>query len=298
MRSCPLHTSLYQGYVLDFQAYLATLGYSSGVCRTLPDRLRMFLSYQESAGVYALSSLCHSSIEGFFSWLDGRYSTQSRDLLSNAYKNSFIQSLKLFFKYLSHQEGWSFSFEKPYYEEEARTKVILNQEEIKVLFAACPETLVGSRTCALLWLCYGCGLRIGEALALNVSDIRFRQRLVHIRRSKNGRERYVPMSGGVLAGLKTYLYEVRPQFLPLANESALLLSVQGRRIGSVSLSIGFRQLRRSVPGLSEKVTLHSLRHSIATHLLENGMKLEDIARFLGHTSLDSTQIYTHITKLY
>ena len=145
----------------------------------------------------------------------------------------------------------------------------------------------------MLSLYYGCGLRRSEAVAVDVSDVLFRKRLLYVRKGKNYRERYVPMTSAIIADLRTYLYEARPLLLGKYSSEALLVSNQGRRIEAQSLAIRLKQLLL-IAGIDKPITLHSLRHSIATHLLQSGMKLQYISDFLGHQSLEATQLYTHI----
>ena len=149
----------------------------------------------------------------------------------------------------------------------------------------------------MLCLYYNCGLRKLEGINLNVEDIDLVKRLIFIRKSKTHRQRYVPISKGAKEIIEDYLYTTRELILPSnSNENAFLITNIGTRF-SVSLAPYFlSQILKKInnKNLTEKTTLHVLRHSIATHLLKNGMSLENIALFLGHTSLDSTQIYTHI----
>lgn len=127
--------------------------------------------------------------------------------------------------------------------------------------------------------------------------------MLHVRKGKNYKERFVPISKTSLKYLKDYIYDHRPELLKDGNPSrgasdALFISYNhcGRMQGQ-SLSVRLKRLivQTDNPELIDKeVGLHTLRHSIATHLLAAGMQLESISRFLGHGSLESTQIYTHL----
>ncbi len=128
---------------------------------------------------------------------------------------------------------------------------------------------------------------------LDVSDIDFKGRLVYVRKGKNYKERYVPTSETILQHVKDYLDHSRPFLQKKDKTSALLISDKGYRAQGQSLLIRLRKLAR-LARIGKRIGLHTLRHSIATHLLQSGMKLKHIARFLGHDSLESTQIYTHI----
>ena len=172
--------------------------------------------------------------------------------------------------------------------------VVLLRSQIEALYAACAETALGLRDRAMLALYYGCGLRRSEGVALDVSDVLLERAMVYVRHGKNYRERYVPLATGVARDLGSYLLEARPM-LAHPKTRALLVSVRGRRIGGQSLLLRLRRLQDQAGVLPDTlIGLHTLRHSVATHLLIAGMPLEEIAQFLGHQSLESTQRYTHL----
>jgi len=157
----------------------------------------------------------------------------------------------------------------------------------------------------MLSLFYGCGLRKSEGIGLNVDDILLERGLVYVRHGKNYQERYVPMSPAVIQHLQGYLREGRQVLLAQGgygkDGDALLLSERGKRVSEALLPYRLRVLCRQTGDqqlMARQISLHSLRHSIATHLLQQGMKLAQIARFLGHASLESTQIYTHVSNEY
>jgi site-specific recombinase XerD len=135
------------------------------------------------------------------------------------------------------------------------------------------------RNRALVELVYSAGLRSAEAVALDLGDVDFEQELVHVR-GKGGKERVVPLGEEAGLWLARYLEHARPQ-LAKGAESAFFLSVRGRRLDTSTL-------RRISPHP------HRLRHAFATHLLEGGADLRTIQELLGHSSLSTTQIYSHV----
>lgn len=150
----------------------------------------------------------------------------------------------------------------------------------------------------MLVILYSCGLRRNEAVNLEVSDILFDAGRVFVRKGKNYKERYVPINKYSLRILEEYLYESRPAYLQHTTES-LLLSRFGTPLKGGSMAIRLNHLIALTGDelLQQKnITPHSLRHSIATHLLQQGMQIEDIRQFLGHSSLKSTQVYTHLIE--
>jgi len=156
----------------------------------------------------------------------------------------------------------------------------LKSEEIEAVL----EGLVGDeplaiRNRAILELVYSAGLRSREAVDLDLGDVDFEQEAVHVQ-GKGGKERVVPLGEEAAYRLRRYLEDARPG-LARGGESALFLSARGRRLDTSTL-------RRLLPNP------HRLRHAFATHLLEGGADLRVIQELLGHTSLSTTQVYSHV----
>jgi site-specific recombinase XerD len=139
---------------------------------------------------------------------------------------------------------------------------------------------LGLRNRALVELAYSAGLRSAEAVGLDVGDVDFEQERVHVRRGKGGKDRVVPLGEEAAHWLARYLREARPELARDAG-SALFLSARGRRLDTSTL-------RRIVPHP------HRFRHAFATHLLEGGADLRSIQELLGHSSLSTTEAYSHV----
>lgn len=150
------------------------------------------------------------------------------------------------------------------------------------------------RDSAILEAAYSCGLRVSELTGLDLDHLRLDLELVRVAKGKGGKERLVPLGAKAAEALSKYL-KVRDRFLRPGRlaEQALFLSQKGGRISS-------RQVERIVEGsleglkVSRKVSTHSLRHAMATHLLEGGADLRSVQEMLGHESLSTTQKYTHL----
>jgi integrase/recombinase XerD len=154
------------------------------------------------------------------------------------------------------------------------------EQEIAALLAAIEaDGPLGLRNRALVELIYSAGLRSREAVDLDLADVDFEQEALHVR-GKGGKERMVPLGEEAAHWLARYLREARPE-LAAGAEDAFFLSVRGRRLDTSTL-------RRLVPHP------HRLRHSFATHLLEGGADLRTIQELLGHSSLSTTQVYSHV----
>lgn len=174
---------------------------------------------------------------------------------------------------------------------ERRLPNFLTQEEaLKILALPKAETPAGSRDLAILELLYASGLRIAEVHGLDVADVD--PEAGHCRvLGKGRRERLVPVGRPALATLQRYLSSGRPA-LARSPQSALFLNRRGGRLSIRGLRrIIERYLRAVRPG----ATPHTLRHTFATHLLEGGADLRSVQEMLGHRSLSSTQVYTHVT---
>ncbi|MFT5823747.1 MAG: integrase/recombinase XerD, partial [Crocinitomix sp.] len=189
---------------------------------------------------------------------------------------------------------------------------ILTKADLKKLYEATftpyreNTQAMGQRDRAILAIFYGCGLRKSEGTALNITDIDLQKRLLFVRKGKGNKQRYVPIATKVLEDLKAYLEEgrywfleyqkqgsLRKELLRKSDSSAFFINQVGGRMKSFYNR--FDYLAKNTDA-SIHFSTHTFRHSIATHLLQSGMDIEEIAKFLGHSSLESTQIYTHITN--
>jgi integrase/recombinase XerD len=194
---------------------------------------------------------------------------------------------------------------------EARDLEVLSVDQVRQLFALPVELYedngnygryaepMAQRDRALLVIFYGCGLRRNEARHLDVGDVDLDRKLVHVRKGKARKERFVPISTTSVRHLEEWIVEGRSQLLKDRKEGALFITTFGKRMGDQTMANRMEAVQRMTDDQRMKeppITLHGLRHSIATHLLQSGMSLEKIARFLGHSSLESTQIYTHLLE--
>jgi site-specific recombinase XerD len=163
--------------------------------------------------------------------------------------------------------------------------VVLNYHECKALFNA--SELLKHRI--LLSLMYSAGLRAREVSRLQLADIDSGRMMIHIRQSKYNKDRYVPLSPLILEGLRKYYYACQPvEYLFNGNTPGSPLSVRGMQWA----------LREAVKKckLQKGITLHTLRHSYATHLLEFGMDIVTIKELLGHERIETTLVYLHVAK--
>ncbi len=311
MKKLPLKNPSFRYLEQSFKEWLDVLGYAPISVYNMPLQIRELLHYLESKNINHIKELDNKHIKAHYNKLKER-SNQRRDGgLSNNHLNKHIQALRKFIDYL-RQVGRLELAELPIRNEEEDAKAIpvITEEEIQLLFKAtykAPERrpnlndkqieAIQARDRAMLAIFYGCGLRRNEAVNLDVGDINFDGALLHVRKGKNYKERLVPINKTALKYLQGYVYDHRPELLNGSKSPALFISMKLKRMSGQTMLLRLKYLQHQTENLElieKEIVLHTLRHSIATHLLQAGMKLESIARFLGHSSLESTQIYTHL----
>lgn len=177
-----------------------------------------------------------------------------------------------------------------------RLPSVLSLDEIDALIAAMDDTPLGRRNRAIIETMYGCGLRVSELCALQISHIDFRNAVMLIR-GKGSKERLVPVNDIALARIKNYIDTDRNE-VPIvpADADTVFVSHRGRHLSRVMIFYILRDAAERA-GIRTPLSPHTLRHSFATHLLEGGANLRAIQQMLGHESIATTQIYLHIENL-
>jgi len=288
-------TDKYKQLIYGFRSWLETLNYAESTIKSAPNQIKEYLSWTEKCGVLEVKEITEEQSKSFIEYFKNRPNKKRKGGISLAHVNKQITIINMFFKYLkSTNQVEGKVVLKMFKDQEQKQIVVLTKQEIKSLYNVANPNPVGLRDKAMLSIYYGCGLRKSEGVALELSDILFEKRLIYVRKTKNKQERYVPISLKCLQDLETYVFTARPILL---NENhttnKLFIGREGTALVKESMIARLNVLRYKA-GLTKQFGLHALRHSIATHLLQAGMELENIALFLGHKSLDSTQIYTHL----
>jgi integrase/recombinase XerC len=178
-----------------------------------------------------------------------------------------------------------------------RLPEILDETELNELFSLSRQTALGLRDSAILELLYATGVRISELVGLQMNDIDFDSRLILVY-GKGSKERIVPVGRKAMSAMKEYLDRSRPQLytrLTDCSHQKLFVNSKGGPLTDRSVRRIFDKYVEML-ALSKHVTPHTMRHSFATHLLDHGADLRFVQELLGHVSLSSTQIYTHVTK--
>ncbi|MBN8877475.1 MAG: tyrosine-type recombinase/integrase [Sphingobacteriales bacterium] len=312
MKQLPLQSPSFAYAERGFGQWLDILGYAPTTVYNMPNAVRELLHWMEGQDKTQLHQIASVNISDYYDHLRERENITRGGGLSNAYLNKHQQAIKLFADYL-RQTGRIALPVMEWENEVVDTAQIdvLTIEEIKMLFNATeilPDTrkhqrdrefyeALQYRDRAMLSVYYGCGIRRNEGVQLDTGDINFNRGILHVRKGKNYKERFVPITKQSLQYLQIYLYDGRPLLLGGSRSQALFISAKAKRIDGQTMLWRLKQLVELTDNAKlqqKKVGLHTLRHSIATHLLGKGMNLEKIKEFLGHTSLESTQIYTHL----
>jgi len=293
----------YLNLLNNYENYLLTLGYSSKTCYYNFRLLKEYFHYLEDQKIVRVTKTTKNINSDYIDYLASRKNQRRGGKISNVHLNAYIRTLKQFADY--YQKTYEVIIPMQHLrftKVVTKEKEVLTVEEVKELFNVTKDHhRIGYRDRAMLAVYYSCGLRRNEAVHLELNDIDYHGKVLYVRKGKGNKERYVPLTDTSITYLKEYVRFGRPMLINKEKRirKLLFISERGTAIQSQSLYIRLKrlQLLSNLESLKDKsIGLHTLRHSIATHLLQNNMRLEDISRFLGHSSMESTQIYTHIDE--
>ncbi|GGX16330.1 tyrosine-type recombinase/integrase [Aquimarina muelleri] len=301
MKNLSLENRSYKELLLSFKDWLDILGYAESTVYKLPIHLQEFFNYLENHGHSDINSITTQTVLDYYKYLKERPNQRREGALSKGHLNKLQQALYKFREYLKAHDHKGINIHLKYEEKNDKDSLnVLTQEEIKELFAAThysnPEERIRYRDRAMLTCFYSCGLRRNEVVHLDIGDILFDKQRIFVRQGKNYKERFVPINKHSLKILEHYVFDYRTAFYNYKETEALFISYRGTRLqgrGFANRLEGIIDATGNEELKQRNITLHSLRHSIATHLLEQGADIEQISTFLGHASLESTQIYTH-----
>lgn len=295
MKHLQLKNKEYKNLKNGFTSWLQTLNYAKSTINGSPTYLTEFFYWLEQNKIQSINQINNQVIKEYFIYLGRRKNSKKVGALStNSLRNNF-NALRRFSKYLREtgQGNLDVSVNLPV--QTPQIKTILTKREIKSLYQAADQTILGLRDKAMLTIYYGCGLRRNEGVNLNVNDIDFKANKVFVRKGKGYKERFVPITEAIKAELENYTKHARVTLTAEnPSETAFFIGTRGKRLGGNMLYERLQKLKENA-GIIKEIGLHTLRHSIATHLLKDGMTIEMVSQFLGHGSLESTQIYTHLT---
>lgn len=309
----------YKYLAQSFKEWVDILGYSPKTITSMQAAVKELLCYLEKKKITHIKLLDSKTLQEYYTnHLTQRPNKARSGGLSNGTLNKHINSIRKFLEYLREVGRLSMPPAPFKLEKTTPRTIYLTIEEIQLLFKTTYEPIeihptykniehtqykaqhLAARDRAMLAVYYGCGLRRNEGISLAVSDINFDKAILHVRKGKKNKQRFVPISKASIKYLQEYIYDHRGELLQGSKSEQLFIGKYQKPLSSQSLILRLKtlQYRTGDITLQEKeIGLHTLRHSIATHLLAGGMSLENISRFLGHSSLESTQVYTHLLDI-
>lgn len=259
--------------IYNFRQYMRQRRYSEHTISVYTKCIQIFLSRNK----IPLHDLQNKDVEHF------NTSFILRHGYSESYQNQFINSIKLFFSRFHHISLELEQIERP--RKEKRLPQVLSKEEIRELFNRMPNR----KHRLMLSIIYACGLRRSELLNLRICDIDSQRNVLCICQAKGKKDRLVPISNSLIEELRIYYKSCHPSPLKW-----LFTGANGEKYSESSLRMILKNAL-SRTSIRKHVTLHTLRHSFATHLLEKGTDLRIIQELLGHSSSKTTEIYTHVS---
>ena len=276
--------------ILRYGTYLAEEKRSSQ--NTISSYLRdvtQFSEYLENSRDCDLRHADSNMVRDYMSWMQGRGK-------SVASVTRFLASIKSFYNYLisvgvvKNNPAKGITAAKV----ERKYPEILTSKEVE-LFLEQPKCVdeKGYRDHAMLELLYATGIRVSELISLDLDDLNLAAGV--IRCASKGKERIIPLYHGAIRALQDYVRSIRPQLIADSSEKALFVNMNGERMSRQGFWKIIKYYQEKA-GIQKDITPHTLRHSFAVHLLENGADLRSIQEMLGHADISSTQIYTRVVK--
>ena len=274
-------------YITQYQNYLLNTKKSSA--NTVDSYLRDVRGYLDYCDKYAFDpeKANEETVKSYLSYLTKLGKTQSTVSRS-------LASIRSFYRYLIFDGRVDENPTNNIHPEKTQRKLpqILTEKEVDLLLSQ-PDitTLRGCRDKAMLEVMYATGVRVSELIAMNVDDVNLSVSIIHCRTDKT--DRALPMYKEAIKALEDYLTRVRPVIINDRRQKALFMNLNGERLtrqGFWKIIKGYAESA----GINKDITPHTIRHSFATHLLENGAGVRDIQELLGQSGMSSANMYTQI----
>ncbi len=281
----------HEKYIIEFEGYLQIEKNASvyTIQSYLKD-IKDFIDFISTKGILSLSDVEYIDVRGYLAILNQR--KYARKTISRK-----LSSLRSFFRFLVRE---NFLETNPFKmvstpKIEKKLPIFMYPDEINDLIHK-PNLAkpLGIRDRAMIEVLYASGMRVSELVSMNINSIDLNAGLALVF-GKGAKERLVPLGQFAIDSLVNYLEKARDLLKPMDNENALFLNKSGGRLSDRSVR---RMMDKYVKALalSKKISPHTLRHTFATHLLNNGADLRSVQELLGHVNISTTQIYTHVTK--
>lgn len=290
-----IYSETYQTEAKNYKKLLDILGLKPETTQARYLYLKEFFSYLENNKIFEIKEVTPKEIAQYNDYLKAKISQRTGKPIKQKSIYDHMRNLQQYLGYLleigtlktnpaSHLKFTNGT--------EKVERFIFTQNQIKELYK-----IANLEERTILNIGYGCGLRVQEISDLNQEDIRLTENIIIVQKGKNSKRRLVPISQKISDEIKEYLESLEQK------SNTIFTNNKGRRMQEWGFNARLKQLilktefgQKITTEELNKIGIHSLRHSIATHLLENGMKLEQVQKFLGHSHIESTEIYTHITQ--
>jgi integrase/recombinase XerD len=300
MKSLPINNTEFERLYSEFADFIRLKGYSRGKNTSYASNVREFLFFVENRGVDEITKVVAFDVIQYYEYLRERPNQRRDGGLSESMIRGHLFALRLFFDYLMDMGEVTAS---PAHLPKLNIgthgqRQILTIDEIKEVDKAC----ITKMEKALLAIAYGCGLRRTEIELLDTNDVNLSRGILTVRDGKGGKTRTVPLSDQGIKTLREYIVEERPTLFPregMEITPAFFINKSGERMKGQYLGHllkGILERTQNPTILSKNITLHCLRHSIATHLQDNGAEIEFVQEFLGHSIMDTTTVYSRRRK--
>ena len=292
----PLAGKLLVRYMEEHFVWMTVTGYSADPVRARRQHIRKFISWIDERGIDAPTQIIRPMVERYQRHLFYYRKTDGQPL-SIGMQAQYLASIKLWFKWLTRQHhilaNPAADLDLPRQPKRLPGRILSAAEVEAVLREADPSTAQGLRDRTLLELLYATGIRRSEVASLDLYAPQLLRGVLWVRHGKGGHQRVVPLGTRAMAWLEKYLTQARPELLA-ADTQALFVSDYGLPMRADQIADKVRRYM-DFAGIHKGGATHLLRHACATHMLEGGADIRFIQAMLGHSSLETTEIYTHVS---
>lgn len=288
-----IKNTAFQNLLRDFDSYVKVKNYKQGKGSMYQTAVSEFLIWLEKSGITSIRKVTGRESVSYYEHLISRPKHRGNGTLGEKTIKFHLFALGLFVLNLLENNQIEKAFYIPSYSgESGNSRNALSVEEIRMLYQHCENDLQR----ALISTAYGCGLRRSEIEALNTRDIQLSRGMVIVRDGKGSKRREVPMSDMVAGHIRRYIAEERQEKLKATNQSedAFFIHDSGKRMNGEYLNNTLKKIVEQTSSyelIQKDITLHCLRHSIASHLMEKNAGIDFIRGFLGHSQINTTYIY-------
>jgi integrase/recombinase XerD len=282
----------------EFTLHLKAQNFTEATIQTRAGCLRFFLGYCRKEKVSSLNQVTSLFMESYMRYLHAYRKTDGAEL-STARKRNLLITLNIFFEYLwDKQEILINPMDKIRLMKKERNlpKSIFSRKEIVRILNA-PDTLrySGLRDRAILELLYSTGLRAHELISLKIYDIDQTKQTVFVRKGKMQKDRFVPLGNRALRWVRSYITFARKNYQSFVESDVLFLDLYGKPLRAHTLDRLILKYKNQAK-VTKRGKSHVFRHAMATHMLEGGADVRYVQEMLGHASVETTQVYTHVAQ--